>query len=71
VALLATILAERLTARMNDSGVDPHAAAVDAYQDAYLIGAVLAFIGLVAAFFIHDEDAAASMSADAAQPEGH
>jgi MFS family permease len=70
VALLATVLAERISARMTGAA-NPRAATLDAFQDAYLVGAALAVIGLIAAFFIHDEDAAASMSADATQPEGH
>jgi predicted MFS family arabinose efflux permease len=71
VALLATILSERMSARMSGTSIDPRHAAVSAFHDAYLIGALLAVLGLIAAFFIHDEDAAASMSKDAAQPAGH
>jgi EmrB/QacA subfamily drug resistance transporter len=74
VALLATILAERTASRVADvtaSGGNPLDARVGAFHDAYLVGAGLALIGFVAAFFIRDQDAAASMSADAAQPQGH
>lgn len=71
VALLATILSERIASRTSGAGVNPVDAAVSAYHDAYLVGAALAVAGLIAAFFIRDEEAAASMSADAAQPAGH
>jgi len=74
VAVLATILAERVKAHM-PSGVPTSEAVikarVDGFHDAYIIGAVIAALGLIAAYFIHDEDAAASMSADAKQPAGH
>ena len=69
------MLAERISARMpaNVAPTEPAAisARVRAFHDAYLAGAFIAVPGLIAAFFIHDEDAAASMSADAKQPAGH
>jgi EmrB/QacA subfamily drug resistance transporter len=75
VAVLATILTERIAAHM-PAGVNPGdpeavAARVAGFHDAFLIGAIIAALGLIAAYFIHDEDAAASMSADAKQPAGH
>jgi EmrB/QacA subfamily drug resistance transporter len=74
VAVLATILAERVAFHM-PSGVPTSDEVLNArvagFHDAYLVGAAIAALGLIAAYFIHDEDAAASMSADAKQPAGH
>ncbi len=71
VAMLATILSERVASRMSEPGAIPSEATLGAFHDAYLVGAIFAVVGLIAAFFIRDEEAAASMRADAKQPEGH
>ncbi|HEX5940338.1 MAG TPA: DHA2 family efflux MFS transporter permease subunit [Dehalococcoidia bacterium] len=62
VALLATILAGRLTA--NDAVLgDPSTAAatVEAFHEAFFAAAVLALVGLAACFLINDKDAASTM----------
>ena len=75
VALLATILAERTKAHLPSGEAITQAVATNAalkgFHDAYLFGALIAVAGVVAAYFIHDEDAAPSMRADAEQPAGH
>jgi len=63
VALLATILAERMTARLGDlvptspEGID---AQVSAFHDAFIAGVFLSFLGVLAALLIRDEDANAA-----------
>lgn len=72
VALLATILAERMTARLGDlaptssEGID---AQVSAFHDAFLAGVFLSFLGVLAALLIHDEDAGAAYAGNAARAD--
>jgi hypothetical protein len=73
VAILATVLADRGPNLSADAvrqliATNPAAlpqyqqAALDAFHDAYFVGAIMALIGFGFAFLIHDEDAAASMA---------
>ena len=75
VAILATVLTIRTTAHMPDlaqrTEATVTAARLSGFHDAYFVGAVLALLGAVAAAFINDQDAAPSMSAANAQPQGH
>jgi EmrB/QacA subfamily drug resistance transporter len=75
VAILATVLADR-GPNLNPEAVrqiaaNPAAlaqlqqAGLDAFHDAYLVGAIMALIGFGFSFLIHDEDAEASMTATA------
>jgi len=71
VAILATVLTDRTKSHMESAGTAPSVealrdAGLKGSHDAYLVGVVLAVIGFLAAFLIHDEDAAESM----AQAEG-
>jgi MFS family permease len=70
VAILATVLAERITSRMGDIPASvsgpARAAAIDhaqllAYHDAFFAAVIIGIIGVGFAFLIHDEDAAATM----------
>lgn len=73
VAILATVLADRVATHVADSvrGVTDQAAmrsaiaqgTLDGYHDAYLAAVVMAVIGTICTLLIHDEDAAASMAA--------
>jgi EmrB/QacA subfamily drug resistance transporter len=75
VATLATVLATRtstLVARAADKGpVAVLNARTTAYHQALLASAVFAAIGIVAAFFVRDSDAAASMLPSAVKVEAH
>jgi len=68
VALLATILAERMSARLGDlvptspEGID---AQVSAFHDAFIAGVFLAFLGVCAALLIRDQDAGAAFAGNA------
>lgn len=77
VAILATVLAERIAshvAAIPDSVQGPaRAAAVGhaqllAYHDAFFAAVVVGVVGVAFAFLIHDEDAAASMRRPAEAP---
>ncbi len=76
VAILATVLADR-GPNLNPEAVrqiaaNPAAlaqlqqAGLDAFHDAYFVGAILALVGFGFSFLIHDEDAEASMTASKA-----
>jgi len=71
VALLATVLTSRLSA--HDASLLPGAnpeAALDAFHEAFIVAAVLALLGMGAALFVSDKDAAVSMRpAKARAPE--
>ena len=82
VAILATVLVSRIAARLPNTavGASPAAAGLAlqhatllAFHDAFGVSLLLAGIGVACTFFIHDEDAAASMRAlpvrDAPPPE--
>ncbi len=63
VALLATVLTSRLSA--HDTALGPLAdtgAALDAFHEAFVVAAVLAAVGVIAALLVNDEDAAVSMN---------
>ena len=82
VAILATVLTDRTKSHMDSvvsaaqaAGTAPSTQAIreaglKGFHDAYLIGVILAFIGFLAAFLIHDEDAAASMARAGAEAKG-
>jgi EmrB/QacA subfamily drug resistance transporter len=82
VAILATVLTDRTKTHMESvasaaqqAGTAPSTAALrDAglkgFHDAYLVGVILAVLGFLAAFLIHDEDAAASMAQASAAVSG-
>jgi hypothetical protein len=60
VAILATVLSVRLPDVV--AGVPPSTGAqVGAYHDVFLVGALMAAIGIVAALMIKDRDAASTM----------
>jgi EmrB/QacA subfamily drug resistance transporter len=62
VALLATILTSRLSA--HDTTLGPAgdtSAALDAFHEAFIAASVLTALGVVAAFFVSDKEAAVSM----------
>jgi EmrB/QacA subfamily drug resistance transporter len=64
VALLASVLSNRLSAHGTVLGPPPvgnPVAALDAFHEAFLVAAVLALFGLVAAAFIDDREATAMM----------
>ncbi len=75
VAVLATALTERTSHHVNAlAEKTPEAiqnARLEGFHDAYFIGALFAVVGLIAAWFIKDEDAAPSMNPGAEQPAGH
>jgi MFS family permease len=66
VAILATVLASRTTAQLSDLGqaagqVAQQHTQLLAFHEAFLVAAVLGFVGLAFAFLIRDEDAAATL----------
>jgi EmrB/QacA subfamily drug resistance transporter len=69
VAILATVLAERISSHMHAiGGGRPTQAAIDhaqllAYHDAFFAAVIIGVVGVAFAFLIHDEDAAATMRA--------
>ena len=71
VALLATVL----TSRLAHYGVVPGpgadtAAAFEAFDDAFIVAALITAAGMVAAYFVSDKDAAVSMRAQEVPPAG-
>ncbi len=69
VALLATVLTSRLT--HYGGGLEPGsntAATFDAFDDAFIVASAITAIGMVAAFFVSDKDAAVSMRQAPAPP---
>jgi EmrB/QacA subfamily drug resistance transporter len=66
VAILATVLIERMTSLVGSSPnhVPTPDLAVDAFHAAFFAAAVLSVIGFVAACFLRDEDAAATMRSE-------
>ena len=69
VAILATVLVSRTTALVGDAAGKGAAAVLDArttaFHQAMFASAVIGFIGVVAAWFVRDSDAAGSMHAGA------
>ena len=75
VATLASVLATRTTTLVAKAAANgPTAvlnARVTAYHQALFASAIFAAIGMVAALFVHDSDAAASMHPDAVKVDTH
>jgi hypothetical protein len=75
VALLATILTSRTTSLVADALPGGDAAVTDArvtaFHQAMFASALLAAAGIIAALFVRDSDAAATMSAGAVAVEAH
>lgn len=72
VAILATVLIQQTSSALASTRAElgpamniaaGKAAALDGFHDAYLAGAIIAFIGFLLTFTVHDEDAEKSMSA--------
>ena len=69
VALLATVLTSRLA--YYGGGLEPGAntaATFDAFDDAFIVASAITVIGMVAAFFVSDREAAPSMRQVTAPP---
>jgi EmrB/QacA subfamily drug resistance transporter len=60
VAILATVLVEA-TAHYSAGAVEPSAAALDAFQLTFLVGAALVVLAAASAFLIRDRDAASTI----------
>ena len=75
MALLATILTSRTTALVEDALPNGEIAVVNAqvtaFHQAMFASALLAAVGIVAAMFVRDSDAAPSMHRDAVAAEAH
>jgi EmrB/QacA subfamily drug resistance transporter len=69
VALLATVLTNRLTA--NDTSLAPGAdtaATIDSFHEAFIVAALLTLIGAAMSLLVNDKDAAVSMRQAEAEP---
>src|SRR5690606_38188123 len=75
VALLATVLATRTNTLVANAAADGDAAVLDArvsaFHQAMFASAVLAAVGIVAALFVRDSDAAPSMHRAAVTADAH
>jgi MFS family permease len=75
VALLATILTSRTTALVEKALPEGEVAVIDAqvtaFHQAMFASALLAGVGIIAALFVRDSDAAPSMHRDAVAVEAH